>query len=110
MIELHRAGADPGSSLIFEAQRLERLASDLRKMADGQFPCPSDLMSAPTITRWTWAVRPMMSLEGFTSGHPRLGTTTVRTTEVWAIDLQAGWARTLSRLYVLGDAHRYVGH
>ncbi len=109
MIELHRGGMDVGPSLIFEAGRLERLAADLRQMAVGEFPCPSDLVAAPVIARWTWAVRPMMSLEGFTSGHPRLGNTTVRTTEVWAIDLEAGWARTLSRLYVLGDAHRYVG-
>jgi hypothetical protein len=56
------------------------------------------------IDRWALATRSMVSLVGSAAGHPRLGDGMVRTTEIWAIDTQAGWARTLSRLYVLGQA------
>jgi hypothetical protein len=35
-------------------------------------------------------------------GHPLLGDRDVVTSEVYAIDRQAGWVRTLSRFYALG--------
>ncbi|MFZ3033540.1 MAG: DUF6634 family protein [Parvibaculum sp.] len=34
--------------------------------------------------------------------HPRLGTTSIQTTELWAIAPTLGWARTWSRFYRLG--------
>jgi hypothetical protein len=104
MIMLDRGLAHARPYLIAEAVRLERLAADLRYMAAGVYPPVAEIDQAPVIDQWTLATRSMVSLVGLGTGHPHLGDGPIRTTEIWAIDTAAGWARTLSRLYVLGEA------
>jgi len=96
--------------LLFEADRLERLAADLRTVANGIGPRPQDLEAAPVIDNWAFARRPMTSMVGIMVGHPRLEDGLVHTTEIWAIDRHRGWARTLSRYYVLGRERSGGGH
>lgn len=104
MIVLDHGPAHARPYLIAEAVRLERLAADLRCMAAGVYPVASEMDQAPIIDQWALATRSMVSLVGLGTGHPLLGDGPIRTTEIWAIDTAAGWARTLSRLYVLGQA------
>lgn len=69
------------------------------------WPTSDDLAGAPLLDLW----RPMANLQGSVvlwgevSGHPRLGATTITTSRLIALDPEAGWARTLSRWYRLGQ-------
>lgn len=101
MIQLNRGLVHARPRLLAEAERLEHLAADLRSVAEGLYPSPSDIVDSPVLHRWRYSERRMPSLIGTGSGYPRLPIGLVHTTEIWAIDLEARWARTLSRLYVL---------
>jgi hypothetical protein len=103
MIYLHHGLDHARPLLLSEADRLERLARDLRSIAGGSSPTPADLDAAPVIDHWYWGNRSLKTMVGTLQGHPRVPDGPVMTTEVWTVDLQAKWARTLSRFYVLGD-------
>lgn len=110
MIEA-RPGCDRARLLLLhEARRLERLAQDLRAVAEGAAPCPEDLETAPVIDGWVFGERSMTTMIGTLIGHPRLPDGPVHTTEIWAIDPHRRWARTLSRYYVLGARRTGGGH
>lgn len=67
-------------------------------------PTKADLSNAPLIDHWR-ALRSgsrTVVLWGNVSGHPLLGNDSTTTSPLLAIDVQAGWARTKSRWYVLG--------
>lgn len=96
--------------LIAEADRLERLAHDLRSIAGGTSPTPADLDAAPVIDNWRFGLRSSSTMIGIVEGHPRLLDGPVRTSGVWVVDLERGWARTLSRFYVLGDQRKEANH
>ena len=103
MIRIDRGLEHARPLLSFEAQRLQQLVDDLRGMAEGSSPSQGVLQAAPVADDWTFGSRPVPMIFGHVFGHPRLATGPVCTTEVIALDLQAGWARTLSRFYVLGQ-------
>ena len=103
MITLHAGIERARPFLLFEAERHERLAADLRGIADGTAPTKDVLDAAPVADRWALAKRPVPTIVGLTVGHPRLPDGPIFTTDVIAIDLVGGWARTLSRFYVLGQ-------
>ena len=88
--------------LSHEADRLEQLARDIRSIAAGTGPLPSDLEAAPVLDAWELSWRPMTTMIGTLIGHPRLADGPAHTTEIWAIDPHRRWARTLSRYYALG--------
>lgn len=88
---------------------IERIISGLReaqKIADGYVPTEADLAGAPLISNWIFATAPGdpgPTLVGSITGHPTLGNSALSTTSVvLAIDVEAGWARTVSRYYRLG--------
>ena len=66
-------------------------------------PSADDLARAPVLDWWRPATRTAPALIGLVAGHPRLraGATTM-TSDLFAIDADAGWARTWSRVYRLG--------
>ncbi len=66
-------------------------------------PSADELSRAPVLDWWRPATRTAPALIGLVAGHPRLraGATTM-TAELFAIDADAGWARTWSRVYRLG--------
>ena len=97
-------------NLLFEADRLERLARDMRSIADGSAPTERDLEAAPIVDGWRYGIRVMTSLEGTAIGHPRVPDGPLFTTEVWIIDPARRWARTLSRYYVLGTPSAGADH
>lgn len=69
-------------------------------------PDPLELAKAPIIDLWQPMVtqRGSPTLIGYASGHPRFGADTVRTSWLIAINREAGWARTISRFYRLGQS------
>lgn len=81
---------------------LDRLMAAIAAAEAG--PDPADLAAAPVIDLW----RPLASrsgavaLCGLVSGHPRLGNTLIVTSQLIALDADAGHARTASRWYRLG--------
>ncbi|MFD2649142.1 DUF6634 family protein [Devosia albogilva] len=91
-------GADP----LGTADRLEELAADLRRLAKGCLPTTSELAEAPILLGWVPLSRPCTALAGPVEGHPRI--TDHRpavTSELFAIDSNERWARTMSRYYRL---------
>ena len=110
MILLHRGLDRARPILLAEADRLEQLARDLRAIAQGTSPTPADLDAAPVVDQWRWSSRTMRTVIGTLHGHPRLADGPVHTTEVWAVDVERRWARTLSRFYVLGDQRGEADH
>lgn len=110
MILVHRGLDRARPILLAEANRLDQLARDLRAIAQGTSPTPADLDAAPVVDHWRWSSRTMRTVIGTLKGHPRLPDGPVHTTELWAVDLEHRWARTLSRFYVLGDQHEGGNH
>lgn len=85
------------------ANALARLASDVAYLSDNGAPSESMLSSAPILNSWAPAIAPTICLVGSVSGHPRLGCRPlIHTSELFAMDELAGWARTWSRWYRLG--------
>jgi hypothetical protein len=80
--------------------KLRALADDLEAMT--VFVPRKELEGAPLISNWRPVLRPRPALHGWTRGHPLLGDREAVTSEVYAIDREAGWVRTLSRFYALG--------
>lgn len=103
MILVHHGLGSVRPFLKHEADRMQQLADDLRAIADGGLPTPAILEAAPVAHDWRIGPRTVPMLVGHTVGHPNLPTGPVYTTEVIAADLTVGWARTLSRFYVLGE-------
>lgn len=91
-------GADP----IATAERLEALAADLRRLATGRSPSPAELATAPTLRHWGVISRSAMALIGNVEGHPRIGDDRrVVSSELYALDAEGQWARTMNRYYRL---------
>ena len=67
-------------------------------------PSDADIAQAPILSDWKAAISPggHIMLWGEVSDHPLLGTTSITTSQLIAIDPEAGWARTASRWYRLG--------
>jgi hypothetical protein len=87
------------------AAQLRRLADDVERLAHGAQPSTSDLAAAPLADWWRFTRRETLALIGVVSGHPSRpdgDPRTMVTSEIFALDLERGWARTLSRFYALG--------
>ncbi len=68
-------------------------------------PTPTDLADAPHLDHWM-AMREFTGrivLFGDVTGHPLLRNTGIVTSQLFGINAKAGWARTLSRWYRLGQ-------
>ncbi|MBU1335958.1 MAG: hypothetical protein KJ944_17390 [Alphaproteobacteria bacterium] len=84
------------------AKLLHRLSDDLKLIEDGQGPTAAQLSDAPRIDGWTLGYRFDPALVGVVSQHPLLADGPITTSSLYYLDIEAGYARTLSRLYVLG--------
>ena len=85
-----------------EIAKTEALLADLKRFADKQFPTSQELEEAPLIDNYKIDIVARPVLIGHAYNHPRLGTASIHTTELWAIAPTLGWARTWSRFYRLG--------
>ncbi len=90
-----------------EIERLDRLASDLRRIRNGQLPTPAEIEKMPLINGWKMSALMLPSLVGTITGHPEIGMTVNRdmsmTSDLWVLAPKYGFARTLSRFYALGS-------
>ena len=77
-------------SLVSDLEILEKKSSTLH------------LGSCVKIDRWALARRTVPCLIGNVTGHPSLGNGATATSELFYIDTERGYARTLSRWYRLG--------
>lgn len=69
-------------------------------------PSAKDLADAPLIEFWQPVLcGTRVALWGEVSGHPHLGNAAVVTSQLIALDVAAGWARTISRWYRLGQSY-----
>ncbi|WP_374312862.1 DUF6634 family protein [Dongia sp.] len=91
-----------------EIRTLEALLADLKRIAAGQAPTAADLADAPLLVGWRMAIRSAPCLKGTSVGHPLLGMSEITTSQVWAGDHAARWARTYSRWYKLGASLQEV--
>ncbi|MDD9739187.1 ATP-dependent Lon protease [Marinovum sp. SP66] len=86
-----------------ERDLLESALIAIRAVKTG--PTPEDLENAPILDLW----RPLANahgavvLWGQVTGHPRITASRIITSRLFALDRQAGWARTYSRWYRLGE-------
>lgn len=72
----------------------------------GKPPSAQELADAPVLTLWTYAPLPggLYRLAGLVVGHPKIRDGSCFTSAVLAMDPELTWARTVSRLYVLGPS------
>ena len=108
-----RIGAAAGSdaqAVAEELRRLETLWRDLQRLASSGGPTREDLHGAPLLANWRLSSRPVGCLVGHVDGHPLLDGPIVKTSPLWAADLDAGWVRTESRFYTLGPRASYWAH
>ena len=86
-----------------ELARLETLVSALERFGNGEMPTASELEAAPLIHPFTIGTLRLPCLVGGNIGHPIRTGPVIRTSEVWVMAPELGWARTYSRLYRLGE-------
>lgn len=99
----------PVPELDFEIERLRKLLDDLRQIRRGQHPDEKALVAAPRIEDWNLARRAVLCLTGKVFGHPIIGEGKPGvTTDLWVIAPSLGYARTLSRFYVLGPPEGFA--
>lgn len=74
-------------------------------------PSDQDIALAPLLSDWKPAISPCghVILWGEVTGHPILGNASITTSQLIAINSEAGWARTASRWYRLGRGFDEVG-
>ena len=96
-------------AMLNDADRLEKLASDLRRIAQGEAPLPSDLTTAPLLDQWEIRHHPVAYLTGIGSRHPKLPDGRIFTSDLQVMDPNRGWARTKTRFYVLGEPALHSG-
>ena len=90
-------------SLSSRVEYLERLAADLRALAEGQLPSPERLAASPQLNPYSVTTVEVPVLAGLVDRHPILGASkTIVTSPVWAVAKDRTWARTYSRYYRLG--------
>lgn len=91
-----------------EIARYRKLADDLEKLAQGNWPNIQENSDAPFLEQRRLAVRPVPILVGLVSGHPILPgiRREIITSELVALSARLGWARTRSRWYRLGPSER----
>lgn len=94
-------GCDP----VATAETLAHLADDLLELAAGRHPTSDQLQDAPALRSWSFDRRHRPCLKGMIYDHPLIGQGRIGiTSEIYAIDPERRWVRTLSRYYELGPA------
>ncbi|MEJ1119758.1 DUF6634 family protein [Phyllobacterium sp. CCNWLW109] len=85
-----------------ELLRLEALKSDLTSVLIGVEP--ASLLSAPKLNHWLYSERFVHTIIGFVDEHPEFPDEKMHmTSQIICINQDAGWARSTSRLYRLGE-------
>lgn len=89
-----------------DADRLERLAANLRAIDAGVGPTEDDLASAPVIENRATEFVPAKVLFGRVAGNLPEKYLGFCSTELWVLAEQRGWVLTLERWYRLGQPEK----
>lgn len=89
----------PKSAALDLANSLQQLATDIGKVAAGDF---SGIHPTAELHYWSLGLRTVPILLGSGAGHPLLGNKDIHTSQLFFIDSDVGLARTFSRWYRLG--------
>ncbi|MVA33950.1 DUF6634 family protein [Agrobacterium vitis] len=82
-----------------------RLFDDLRQLDDGTLDITSVLADAPTLSAHNLVLGWSHALSGVVHGHPRLQDgNKIVTSQLFYLDPQQGFARTMNRWYRLGGS------
>jgi hypothetical protein len=93
----------PGDHPRNTIEKAQRIARDIARLVVIERPSAEELANAPTLIGYFPVARAAMALQGLVTGHPRIQDGRFAlTTEIFAIDSEAGWARSWSRFYRLG--------
>jgi hypothetical protein len=93
----------PTIALDQEIHRLRKLLHDLEYVRSERLPNRKQLADAPVINEWGIVGRPEPCLVGKVTGHPKIKNGHLAiTTPLWLIAPTHGYARTLSRYYIIG--------
>jgi hypothetical protein len=85
------------------AAQARRLADDIERMTQCAQFFPAALSAAPVLDAWRPALRTVHALTGVVARHPGIiDGHQALSSELFAIDVESGWARTWSRFYALG--------
>lgn len=80
----------------------KRLTRDLAEILRGTKPTAAELDAAPLLQRYRFVPRSVPSAVGYATGHPLLPGGPVKTSQIFVLDPDFRWMRTLSRFYRLG--------
>lgn len=94
---------DIDGSLGEDVWSLNALVGDLGRINDGCFPTREEVERAPLLENYRLGVREQPCLYGSLVRHPGHAARPFCTSELWVLAEPLGWARTLSRLYRLGQ-------
>ena len=88
----------------YHDRRRERLTAVLKALGRGEGPSAAEIAAAPLLDAWqqTSSNEGMTVLVGVVSGHPRLLDGPVTTSPLLLLDVERGFARTVSRWYRIG--------
>lgn len=86
-----------------EIARLEGLLADFERVGSGRLPAQTELDQAPLLDPFTFSTRELPCLIGGNHRHPLLRGPLIRTSELVMFAPELGWARTINRLYRLGQ-------
>jgi hypothetical protein len=93
----------PIPAIEIEIKRVQSLLQDLKRARTGQHPNRQALIKAPVLDNWQMAYRAEPCLVGTMHDHPHVKDGHLgMTSGVWLLAPTIGYARTLSRVYVLG--------
>lgn len=88
------------------ARLIHGLSADLRRIQLGLAPGGDELAEAPVIENWLIGYRLEPAIVGTVRNHPDLADGPVTTSSLFILDPGMGFARTMSRFYVLGQQRR----
>lgn len=94
---------DPGSITPELTDRLRSLAEDGAALGSDPSFVSALLPRAPLLDRYAPVITSLgLRLAGEVTDHPLLGSRRIITSQLWWVDPNARWARSLSRFYRLG--------
>ena len=103
LIVVAREGVLQTRYLNEEIERRKALCLDLEWLRAGVLSSIENLEDAPLLDNYAITLRDVPALKGRVVAHPVIGTTTARTSAVFVMVPDLGWARTMSRFYRLGS-------
>ncbi len=91
-------------------RRMRAMCDDIDAVLAGLPPSERLLADAPVIEGWSTAPYQAICLSGRVSGHPTIRSGPLVSSQVYMLDPDRRWARTLSRFYRLGTPSEVSDH